>query len=196
MKTVFKLLALTTLSLSAGVNAALFDVEYHNIDGSQWTGVVDSSTDKLTLTSWVEGAGGQSWWTPVDPTSLVFTAVNSSYGSYDVLDSWDGTIGSNWGFLSDLGKDSIAWNEGVFTGNSSRFGWGIGESNNGSLSANYDETRLLWSPNSSTGNSWQILSGDDFVSVNAREGTVPTPASLFLISLGLIGIMATRRRKY
>lgn len=194
MGSITKLLGIVILSISLNAHAILFDVTYHNNDGSQWTGTVNSDTDTLTLASWVEGSGGYSWWTPTDPASLTFSAVDSSYAAYDVLDTWDGTIGSDWGFLSDLSKDQIVWNEGTFTGNTSRIGWGISENNIGTLDASRDETYFLYVPYNPVGNLWQIADqSSDFVSVT-QGASVPAPAPLALLGIGILALGYLRKQ--
>ena len=45
-------------------HGALYNIDFNDFDGSHWTGVVDTSTDSLTITSWVENLGGIPFWTP------------------------------------------------------------------------------------------------------------------------------------
>jgi hypothetical protein len=200
--------------LTTSAHAGLFDVSYFDADGPQWTGVVDTTADTLTLATWTEGAGGRSWWTPTDPSSLVFNALQaplfpadlSQLVPFDVPESWDGTIGADWGFVSAAGKQDIAWNEGVFADNNSRLGWGIAQFNSGSFQASFiDENHFAFTPRSVSENTVSILdSADDFLSVSVRDGdngngngsaAVPAPEVLALMGSGLALIFMRRRSR-
>ncbi|NIZ62783.1 hypothetical protein DL239_17580 [Sedimentitalea sp. CY04] len=175
-------------------HAATFDVAYTDNDGPQWTGIVDSTTDTFTILSWAEGAGGIGYWTPTSASlPLLFNAVTAALDPFDVPDDWDGTIGNNWGFLSDLIKSDIEWQEGNFSGNNSHLGWGISQVNNGSISSSVGESYFLYTPRSSTGN---YLSTANSVSVTSVPSPVPLPAAGFLLigALGSISLLRGRKK--
>jgi hypothetical protein len=175
-------------------NADLIGVEWTDNDGPQWTGVVDTTTNSLAILTWVEGAGGVNWWTPSTPLTFqaylapTFPTTFAALTAFDVADAWDGTIGANWGFLSDLTKDAITWNEGVFTGNTSRLGWGISQFNSGTIRVNFStEMDFAFTPFSISGN---LVAHADSVTVTK----VPEPGTLTLLGIGLLGLGLARRK--
>ncbi|MBC6987770.1 PEP-CTERM sorting domain-containing protein [Alteromonas sp. BZK5] len=212
---ILRVICIILMGTSQWVNAALIDVTYHDADGPQWTGVVDTTTDLLTIASWTEGVGGvYDYWTPQDPTSLIFQAIDlgtasnvyvsaSSLTSYDVPDNWDGTIFSGWGFLSTQGKQDIAWNEGIFSGNNSRLGWGLAQTNAGLFNPTDFATENFFSftPYSSTANRVSSIGGpNDFISIVPRVDVttpdsteVPEPATLTFFGLTLLAMRRFRR---
>ncbi|EGV28315.1 hypothetical protein ThidrDRAFT_3848 [Thiorhodococcus drewsii AZ1] len=201
----FALATLVFLS-ATNVHATLYNVTYTNNDGSQWTGIVDTITDSLMLTSWIEGAGDKSWWTPIDPTSIIFHAYQgsrfqntlSSLTSYDVPDVWNGTIDANWGFLSDLGKKEILWKEGEFTGNNSRLAWGLAPLNNGNIDNKVEsslatEYSFGYVPASSDVNYYQVLDIGSGDTVLVTKSVVPIPSSVSLFGIGIAVLLGAIR---
>lgn len=199
-RTLAVLTVLTSLGFSNFAGASLFSVAFTDNDGPQWTGVVDSVTDSLSIQTWVEGPGGTAYWTPtLAALPLNFQAFMApsfptpfaSLTPFDVPDNWDGIIGPSWGFLSDLTKPNIAWNEGVFAGNNSRMGWGIAQFNSEVIQDNFATSSFFqFTPTSTSGNQ---ASEADTVTVNAAA-QVPAPGSLFLLALGLAGLGISRRK--
>lgn len=185
-------IVLVLMMMSISAHATLYDVTYNNTDTVSWTGIVDTSTDTLTLSTFADNPGNKPIWTPTNPTNIVFHAVLGNLAAFDVSDTWDGAIGTTWGFLSDLTKPQINWNEGNFVGNSSRLGWGFGENNIGGTSPLHDEGFFGWTPYSASGN-WGVAGGNVTVTLR-EEGAIPAPAPFALMSLGLLGLGYSRRK--
>jgi hypothetical protein len=164
--------------------------------------MVDTTADSLVIQTWVEGAGGvYEFWTP-SATPLTFQAyfarsfptTFASLTAFDVSDSWDGTIGSNWGFLSDLTKEEIAWNEGVFTGNSSRLGWGLAQANDESISSSFGtSSEFSFIPRAADLNT--VAKADSVDITAAPISAVPVPAAVWLFGTGLIGLVGFSKRR-
>ncbi|MEH6814655.1 MAG: PEP-CTERM sorting domain-containing protein [Motiliproteus sp.] len=191
--------AVLLLCFSNFAAATLFDVTFTDNDGPQWTGAVDSNTDSLVIQTWAEGAGGTGYWTPSTlPLSFtayqcpVFNCTFAQLNLFDVADNWDGTIGADWGFLSDITKDNISWNEGVFTANTSRLGWGIAQTNSGIITSNFGtESSFSFVPFGADSN---VVATADTVTVTVSS-SVPKPATLALFGLALAGIGISRKKK-
>lgn len=178
--------ALYLVVFTTTANAALIDVFFTDLDGPQWTGSVDTSADTLTISSWTEGIGGISYWTP-SSLPLVWDAKDNSGSSFDVPDDWDGTIGSTWGYLSPDDLSAISWNEGTFDSglNTVIPGWGI-SSLNGAINVSNDETSLSFIP---------ITSSTSTASVADAAGIVPLPTTVWLFGSGLLGLIGIANRK-
>ena len=115
------------LAVPIGAGAAVFDVEFNDFDGPHWTGQVDTTTDTLTIQTWVENPGLPDVFSPASlPLTLDALTINGVGGPFDVPDNWDGTISTTWGFIFGAPNASIVWNEGTPTPfhNTTRFGWG------------------------------------------------------------------------
>ena len=105
--------------------AELVFINYNVATGPNWNGTVDTAANTLTITSWQEQSGGALGWTPAMPLP-VWSAVNSSGNSYDVPDTFDGTISFSWGFISPVSVTAMSWNEGTVQSTFSNYytGWG------------------------------------------------------------------------
>jgi len=194
-------LILSITSLVNVANAGLIIVNFVDNDGPQWEGIVDTSLNTLTINSWVEGAGGTGHWTP-SAVPLIFRAyATPGVGTfqfnqllaYDISDSWDGTIGPTWGFLSDLTKMTISWNEGVFAANNSRLGWGMAQRNDQAIvSTSFnDNTGFSFVPRSTSSN---YATRADTVTFRDLK-TIPEPSTFAIFALGMIGITFRRFKK-
>ncbi|TPH19317.1 hypothetical protein [Litorilituus lipolyticus] len=182
--------ALLILFLSNQSHATLLNITFIDNDGPQWMGVVDTNTNTLIINSWLEGSGDENFWTPIGP--LVFHAylapsfpsTFSNLVPYDVLDNWNGTIGANWGFVSALDKSQILWNEGVFTGNTSRLGWGIAQFNDGVFNSSFaTENEFSFIPYDTQANRRVVA---DVLTVEANKIPEPFSTALFAIALLLL----------
>lgn len=180
------LCVLTFLLLySATVNSALFSVEFTDLDGPQWSGLVDTTTDTATINSWIENPGGTDFWTPVNlPLTLI--AVDGS-GNYDVPDNWDGSIDNTWGFLSTAHLSGIIFNEGLFPDTFSTPGWGA-SFDGGAISVEQNEFQLV---------NWPYAPGitTQAIADSIQISAVPIPTSIWLIGSGLLGLVGVARRR-
>lgn len=108
--------AILTLALGVAVPqpacGTLYSVDFNDFNGPHWTGIVDTTSDTLTITKWVQNPSGL-----VDeiliiggPISDVLPATTQGErirwdppsfadAPYDVPDNWDGKIGSDWAFI-------------------------------------------------------------------------------------------------
>lgn len=179
----FSLLILPALVEPAA--AALFNVDLVDNDGPHIMGYVDTTANTMTVTSWTENPGGNSFWTASN-LPRTYDAVDAVGDPFDVPDNWDGTIGNTWGFLNPLGNMSAGWNEGTFVNDTSSDGWGIFRVA-GTNHAGTNETQ--WSaipvdPNSAPTATF------DAVTVSP----IPEPESALLLVLGAAaGIWRARR---
>lgn len=125
------MVALLIATATCGVaQARLIGIEFRDPDGPQWTGIVDTTLDHLTILTWFENPGGIEFWTP-DRRSLplVWPALDSTGNSFDVPDAFRGTITDQFAFVSPSRISEMAWNEGVSDAmltQSSAAGWGGG----------------------------------------------------------------------
>lgn len=121
----------------------------------------------------------------------ITTTAYDDLAPYDVPEVWDGTSGADWGFLSDLSKTAIPWNEGVFNpGFTAYLGWGISQNNGetfvGTWSSLWDFSYVP------VGGGANALSQADGLS-NALIAEAPLPGALPL-ALGALGAVRGRRR--
>lgn len=187
-------LSVTLLSLAVGphAHAALYAVDAPVATSSiGFSGIVDTSADTFTLTSVVDGAGGQDFWTISAP--VVMNAVDSAGLAYDVPNTWDGTIDASWGFLGPL-LSASSFNEGSASGTWSDWstGWGAFMNSGGSIftSATHNGPLHNWPFTSTNGNGyWITQPGHGAVTVTL----VPAPGSAALFGAG--ALVAVRRRR-
>lgn len=165
--------------------ADLFHVDYDDADGPSWQGIVDSTTDQLTISLWSENAGGTSYWTPTT-LPLVWTARDSSGNVYDIPDSWDGIIDTDFAFISDIINSDNSWNEGSSI-SATAVGWGGGLTSSGGFAVSGATDRMFFVPSSVGGAS---SSTADAVTVTA----VPEPSAATTLLLGLVLFASKRRR--
>jgi len=177
--------ALTFLFIyPATVNSALFSVSFTDLDGPQWSGLLDTTTDAVSINSWIENPGGTDFWTPATlPLTLI--AVDGS-GLYDVPDNWNGIIDNTWGFLSTAPLSNITFNEGLYPDIGTAPGWGA-TLDGGSLSVEQNAFQLVNWP-FAYGVSSQAIA--DTIVISA----VPIPPALWLFGSGLLGLIGIFRR--
>lgn len=191
------------LSASGFVNATLLMVEYTESQTVKWTGQVDTTLNTLTITSLTDNVGGEAYWTPQQP--ILFNAVRlvggtdfTSLVSYDVDDLWNGSIAADWGFISQFNKNGIQWNEGVFTGNNSHLGWGLGMSNVGSLDLRRNESFFgytPWATDLNRGYGEGVVTVNTIIDEEEQVASVPEPSTLAIFALGVIGLASRRFKK-
>ena len=191
------LIALTVTVLSStSAKAEVWDVVYGDgvAGGLDWTGVVDSSTDTLTINSWSGGAHGvlNYWNVGGSDLPLVFNSITGAAGSessFDVPDDWDGTF-NNWGFLSASAVSGIDWVEGSGAALNAHLGWGVNDTRSTNTPA------LTYS--NDTGAFFNIpvfpLQTINSFSAPAEITVAPEPSSILLLSLGFIGVLLSRKR--
>ena len=184
--TMFRVLvtAVFFLVAASNVNAGLVGIEFDDPVGPHWTGVVDTTSNQLTIHTWTENAGGTVYWTPtLASLPLVWPAVDGAGAPYDVPDTFaTSLIDATFAFISPTTLGSMSWNEGsqpVFT--TEYPGWG-GDVSDGNLYVGGDATwmcPLLSSP-----------SGASCVTGNVTVTAVPEPSAfvfLGLVGLGVVG---------
>lgn len=179
------------LLLSSPVQATLYEVSWESIGGPEWTGIVDSTTDALTITSWSEDPAVLPYqYFELTDFATTWNAISATGAVYDVPDDWDMTIGTNWGFVRPV-SNAIGWSGG---GPNPHFaGWGAA-----CLIAictipfNFvdNENVLLGIP----------IDGQSSPAAYARAGgvvitEVPEPGTLVIAVLGLAGLMQARQRR-
>ncbi|MBX3432818.1 MAG: hypothetical protein KF847_05825 [Pirellulales bacterium] len=109
--------------------ARLVSIEYYDrgvinpeyAGGPLWTGVVDTTTNTLTINTWIElPLHGAEFWVPQN-LPLVWPAKHfndlGEAADYDVPDDFDGTIDQTWAFISDQTLREMAWKAPVFNYN-------------------------------------------------------------------------------
>jgi hypothetical protein len=115
-------MALAAFAWACPARAVLVDVEYYDrgavnpefAGGPLWTGVVDTTTDLLTIRTWQElPLHGNEFWIP-QSLPMVWPARNSSGGLFDVPDTFDGRINDSFAFISDLTLRQMDWGAPVF----------------------------------------------------------------------------------
>lgn len=185
-------LALPTLTsvalpiLTANCSGALYDVELIDSDGPHIVGQVDTLTDKFTINSWTENTGGVVWWSPSD-LPRTYDALTTT-GLYDVPNNWDGTIGTDWGFINPLTLFDNSWTNGSFHAPTLiREGWGGRVDGFGVIDVSRNETRWLNLPFNS--NSVAEIA---FNSVIVTP--IPEPTALALATLSLLAAASYRPR--
>ncbi|WP_368184044.1 hypothetical protein [Aestuariibius sp. HNIBRBA575] len=194
-------IAAGTLFLCAAslpAQATLYDVTLFWPHHMEWQGVVDTTTDTFTLTSWTNILDALS--EPIlDQMPIVFTAQTTS-GFFDVPDDWNGTIGNNWGFVSNSSFGEIDW---VVDPNlryeHAQLGWGSrSNARGGFIDFSYRERSLGWVAY----DTFSALTADG-VRVSVIEAPralppVPAPAGLPLVATLMIGagLFIRKRRKH
>lgn len=184
-----------TFMLLAGLRqtpavAAVINVDFNDSDGPHWTGLVNTTTDVLTINTWTENAGGAQFWTPTaSMLPWVWNAVDQTGATFDVPDNWDGMISTTWGFLSPEALGDVTWNEGAYIGTKGYPGWGV--------SANQANT-----PNTSFDNTTTTKALVGNATPEDSSGTVtitaiPEPGTMALLGVGycVIGGIGWTRRK-
>lgn len=94
--------------------AELFNIDWGGpTTGTEIQGIVNTETDKLTITSWTH-YGGLGWTLTTLPREYI--ARDAGFAIYDVPDiGWDGTIGVDWGFIPVDPASSQTWAEGTYS---------------------------------------------------------------------------------
>lgn len=168
------------------VNAVLVGIDFNDANGPRWTGVVDTTSNQLTINTWTENAGDPVFWTPTS-LPLVWPAVDGAGVPYDVPDTFaTSLIDATFAFISTTTLASMQWNEGTSLLTASRPGWG-GDVSAGSLYVGGDGSwmcPLLDGPGSAA-----CVTGH--VTVTA----VPEPSAfafLGLVGLGVVGLKKLR----
>lgn len=177
-------------------------IDYNDPNGLHWTGIVDTVADNLTIHTWTNNSGGR--WTPtLDSLPLVWPAVTSTElpfddGSfYDVPDTFATTlIDSEFGFISSVPLDEMAWNEGVAPAIGQYPGWGGYRNDVFTVVSHHDET-VMWG--------LLVQLGGGSFSVGSNRGSdvvitvtnVPEPRPLFCVDFLLLGLgLTVTRRKF
>ena len=186
MKKVTVLFSMIMIFICAGTaNAALFNVDFNDNTASHWTGVVNTTTDTLTFTSWTENAGFPTLLIPSLP--MVWDAVDGTGSSFDVPDNWDGNFGTNWGFLSPVSFNSISFVNGTYNSTFTP-GWHIQRYSDGTIATNIGTNRISPWPRD---NGILAYADADTVVITA---VVPIPGAVWLLGSGLIGLVGFRRK--
>jgi hypothetical protein len=166
----------------------------------QWIGQVDTAADTFTITQWnmldtSSSSSPVTVWTPVN-LPIVLHAIDANRNAVDVPDTWDGTIGSDWAFVSLTNNADLPWNEGSHTGgiNDAALGWGgYRPGSNGPNSdtfhyVSYNEDPALYIPNG-------VNSVQTFNWTSQSVTPVPEPSLAALLGLGGF-FLILRKRSY
>ena len=192
------------LSLTTSpIFAVDFDVHFQNTSsGIDWSGVVDTTADTLSITDWA--VTGNSLYPAVisDANPIIFDAVTGSDSSFDVPDNWDGSF-QGWGFLSRQGWLNNTWTNkaqqegGDFSMSAShnnKIGLGLSEFDGGARIENGKEVSGLQraytdSPTFTDHANGTVESPTSFTAV-----AVPEPSSAMLLVLGATSFLVRRKR--
>ena len=169
-------------------NAALFDVEFYDYDGPHWTGQINTTTDTLTINTWVESNGYLVYWAPTSASlPMVWDAVDGTGSTYDIPDDWNGNFGTNWGFLSPVVLSDMSFNEGTCTISNMKTGWHMKEIDGVIYTNSGTDKVTLWPRYS---NFTQASVADELYIIPV----VPIPGAVWLFGSGLIGLIGFRKK--
>ncbi|MGJ8642467.1 MAG: hypothetical protein ACSHX9_03590 [Luteolibacter sp.] len=173
----------------------VFDVASTQFWSWQWIGEVDSVANTFTITQWnmldtSASNPSASIWTPTT-LPLVLNAVDANGQAFDVPDVWDGTIGSDWAFVSPIDNNGLGWNEGSYLPANNALGWGgykPGPTDPNFHYVHYDENPMLYVPNGT--NSVQTVNW-----TNNTITPVPEPALTNMAVLATAILILVKRRR-
>ncbi len=177
----------------SSVNAALYEIEFIDVGNATWTGQVNTTTDTLTIETWVsvQKTGGFAYQTLLTPAvpmvwDAVYTPDNATVLPYDIPDAFNGNFNGNWGFLSPIPLSAMTFLDGSYN-SAARPGWNISDYGNGYIPRNTGTNRIT---------PWPRISGSMSVDADSIIITevVPIPGAAILFTSGLLGIMGFRRR--
>lgn len=185
------IILITLLASTATSQAQTWNVSYGHATTLNWTGVVDSVSDTLTISSWTNSASATYWTPSASEMPLVFASITGAAGSetsYDVPSNWDGTF-NGWGFIAANPNNSISWVDGSSV-SGTHIGWSV------------TDGRTLATPTLTYNNdvgSMRNIPVSSHVTLNEYSSTVtitpvPEPSSTVLIGLGSLAIIVRRRR--
>ncbi len=201
--------ALTLLAIPLTTSSALavdFNVFFEDTStGVDWTGVVDTTTDTLSISQW--NTTGNEFYLGQSSLPIIFNAVTGSDGSFDIPDTWDGTL-TNWGFVSENPFTTYQWTD--------RFGSEIAfdlPNTNGvgvGVIETYIEESIIGSGKGATVTPARVdrtytnsaathdpinsrtLTATTFTTTSAEA--VPEPSSAMLLLVGAAGALTRRKR--
>ena len=168
-------------------SAAFFNVDFNDDGGPHWTGTIDTTTDTLTILTWVENSGFPDLWTPMN-LPLIWTATDNTGSIFDIPDDWSGNFSINWGFLSPDPLTDILFNEGTYSIEGQIPGWNIKVNADG-LFTNTGSNRMSPWPRYST---YPWIVDAEYVSITAAP--VPIPAAAILFGSSFFGIIGISRK--
>ncbi len=93
---------------------------FEGIGGPEWTGIVDTDLNQLTITSWVELPSAPHYYTPIG-LPVVWKAYAADGSEYDITDAHfdeaNGTflIDDQFAFISSQTAREMAWLEGPWS---------------------------------------------------------------------------------